>query len=438
MTSTQRQEPPGTPLDAPDFHDLGETDDTLDYMARAFRQLGDTYRVHAPARASWTWVIRHPEDVKHVLVDNHRNYTKGVGIERVKLLLGDGIMTSEADRWRRQRRMMQPAFHRRAVEQFTDVIRRSSDRMVARWEAAAARGHAINLTESMSEMALEIMLRAIFSDDLDRLVTDLQDNPFMVVARERRRDPKFAFDFRRLAAHVLELLQRRRESRPCRRDLLQALVDATDAGSGRGMSGREIVDEVLTLVVAGHETTASTLCWAWWLIAQHPEVEARLWREHLAARRADAGSFADLQSMPYTLQVLQETMRLYPAGWMLTRRAIGPDRLGSCAVPPGADVFLSPYFVHRHPGFWENPERFDPDRFGMTRADRRHRFAYIPFGAGPRHCIGENFAVYEMMLHLQGAVRRVRLIPTEPGPVAMEARINLRPARDLYMRVEKR
>ena len=142
--------------------------------------------------------------------------------------------------------------------------------------------------------------------------------------------------------------------------------------------------------------------------------------------------------MPYTLQVLQETMRLYPAGWMLTRRAIGPDRLGSCTVPPGADVFLSPYFVHRHPGFWENPERFDPDRFGMTRADRRYRFAYIPFGAGPRHCIGENFAVYEMMLHLQGAVRRVRLIPTEPGPVAMEARINLRPARDLYMRVEKR
>jgi cytochrome P450 len=438
MTSTQLQRHSGTPPDAPESHDLGATDDSLDYMARAFRRYGDTFRVYAPSRASWTWIVHHPDDVKHVLVTNHRNYTKGVGIDRVKLLLGNGIMTSEADRWRRQRRMMQPAFHRTGIERFGDAIRRANDAMLERWEHAAASGQTVNLTESMCELALESVLRAIFGEDLDRLALDLHDNPFMVVARQPQRDPKFAFEFRRLTGLVLERLRRRQELMPPRSDLMQVLMEATGAGSGRSMSEREIVDEILTLVVAGHETTASTLCWTWWLIARHPAVEVRLIQEHSAAADVDVRGFDDLGSLPYTRQVLQETMRLYPPGWLLTRRAIGSDRLGGYDVPAGTDVFLSPYLVHRHPGFWDNPERFDPDRFDAARAARRHRFAYIPFGAGPRHCIGENLAVYEMMLHLKGTVRRLRLRTTEPGPVAMEARINLRPARDLHMRVEKR
>ncbi|MCM2311798.1 MAG: cytochrome P450, partial [Steroidobacteraceae bacterium] len=208
--------------------------------------------------------------------------------------------------------------------------------------------------------------------------------------------------------------------------------------SGQGINERELIDEILTLVVAGHETTASALNWTWWLLSQHPDVEQRLHAEHDRVGDLEAASYDDLERLPWSRSVLQESMRLYPPGWLLTRRSIGPDRLGGYALPPGTDVFLSPFMVHRHPAFWDNAESFDPDRFGVGRAEGRHPFAYLPFGAGPRHCIGENFATFEMMLHLNGAARRFRLRPVTPGPVALEARINLRPARDIYMRVETR
>jgi enediyne biosynthesis protein E7 len=215
-------------------------------------------------------------------------------------------------------------------------------------------------------------------------------------------------------------------------------MESVDPQTGQGMSERELLDEILTLVVAGHETTASALNWTWWLLTQHPEVERRLQDENDRVGDLGHASYDDLERLPYTLAAIQESMRLYPPGWLLTRRAIGPDRLGGCAVPPGTDVFISPFMVHRHPAIWDNAASFDPDRFGAGRAEGRHRFAYIPFAAGPRHCVGENLATFEMMLHLNGALRRFQLRPVVTGPVALEARINLRPAQDVHMRVETR
>jgi enediyne biosynthesis protein E7 len=419
-------------------HDLGSTDESIDLMMRWFRELGDTYRVFAPNRNAWVWVIHHPDDVKRVLVTNHRNYTKGVGIDRVRLLLGNGIMTSEGEFWRRQRRMMQPAFHRKVIEKFAGVIRSLSMDMLDRWDAAAVRGEPVNITDSMSELTLTVVLQAIFSEDLGKLIRDLHDNPFMVVTKESKRDPKFAYQFRQLGRHVLELVRERRAANVRHFDFMQMLMDATDPDTGESMNERELMDEVLTLVVAGHETTASALNWTWWLLSRHPGVEERMHAEQDAAGDLGLATFADLDRLPYTRQVIEESMRLYPPGWLLTRRAIGPDRLGGYDMPPGTDVFLSPYVIHRHPKFWETPEAFDPDHFDPVREEGRHKFAYIPFAAGPRHCIGENFSVYEMMLHMNGATRRFRMREIDSGPVAVEARINLRTARELYMRVEKR
>lgn len=422
----------------PEAHELGATDESIGRLLGWFLEHGDTYRVFAPRRGAWTWVIHHPDDIRHVLVGNHRNYTKGVGIDRVRLLLGDGIMTSEGEFWRRQRRMMQPAFHRRVIDRFAATIRQCNESLLARWSVAAGRGEAVNLTHDMSRFTLEVVLQAIFSDDLDRLVTDLADNPFMVVSRESRRDPRFAYEFRQLGRLVQQLVRERRASGRRCFDFTQMLMEATDESTGRGMDERALLDEILTLVVAGHETTASALNWTWWLLAQHPQAEHRLQEEQ--DRLGDPGdaTHADLARMPWTLAVLKEAMRLYPPGWMLTRRAIGPDRLGGYALPAGTDVFVSPYVVHRHPAIWDNAEAFDPGRFGAGREDARPKFAYIPFAAGPRHCIGESFSIFEMMLHLNGAARRFRLRPVAPGPVALEARINLRPAQDIHMRVEKR
>jgi len=426
--------PPGPAIQ----HDLGSTDESIELMTRWFHEHGDTYRVFAPGRGSWTWVVHHPDDVKRVLLTNHRNYTKGVGLDRVRLLLGNGIMTSEGEFWRRERRMMQPAFHRKVIEKFAGEIRRLSDALLERWAAAAERNDPVNLTESMSELTLTVVLHAIFSEDLSKLVTDLQDNPFMMVTRDPRRDPKFAYEFRQLGRHVLELVRERRRTGRRHFDLTQMLMEASDPDTGATMSERELMDEVLTLVVAGHETTASTLNWTWWLLSRHPEVEARVHAEQDAMPESRLVTYADLEKLPYTMQVIEESMRLYPPGWLLSRRTIGPDRLGGYDVPPDTDVFLSPYVIHRHPRYWENPEAFDPGHFDPVRSEGRHKFAYIPFAVGPRHCIGENFSLFEMMLHMNGATRRFRLREAQPGPVAMEARINLRTAQDLYMRVEKR
>ena len=428
----------GDPPTVPEAHELGATDESIGRLSGWFREFGDTYRVFAPLRGAWTWVIHRPDDVKRVLVTNHGNYTKGVGIDRVRLLLGDGIMTSEGEFWRRQRRMMQPAFHRRVIDRFAAAVRRCNEALLARWSVAAARGEAVNLTHDMSRFTLEVVLQAIFSDDLGRLVTDMADNPFMVVSRESRRDPRFAYEFRQLGRHVQQLVRQRRASGRRCFDFTQLLMEATDAGTGRGMDERELLDEILTLVVAGHETTASALNWTWWLLAQHPQAERRLQEEQDRVGDAAEMTHADLERMPWTLAVLKEALRLYPPGWLLTRRSIGPDHLGGYALPPGTDVFVSPYVVHRHPAIWDNAEAFDPDRFGAGRADSRPKFAYIPFGAGPRRCIGESFSIFEMMLHLNGAARRFRLRPVAPGPVALEARINLRPAQDIHMRVENR
>jgi cytochrome P450 len=438
MSHSLRRSAQGDPPSISEPHDLGATDDSLDRMLEWFAMHGDTYRVFAPMRSGWTWVIHHPDDVKRVLVTNHRNYTKGVGIDRVRMLLGHGIMTSEGEFWRRQRRMLQPAFHRRVIQRFAGMIRARNATLLERWAGAAAAGEPVNLTRAMSEFALEIILHAIFSEDLGRLVGDLADNPFMLVTRESKRDPRFAYEFHQLGKVVQRIIRSRRATGRREFDFTQMLMESVDAETGQGMNERELLEEILTLVVAGHETTASALNWTWWLVTQHPEVERRLEEEHDRVGDLDFASYDDLERLPCTLAVIQESMRLYPPGWLLTRRAIGPDRLGGHTVPPGTDVFISPFMVHRHPAIWENAASFDPDRFGAGRSEGRHRFAYIPFAAGPRHCIGENLATFEMMLHLNGALRRVRLRPVVTGPVALEARINLRPAQDIHMRVETR
>ena len=439
MTLSPRRLPSDDPPGPTVSLDLGETDDSIDRMLQWFAAHGDTYRVYSPGRDSWTWVVHHPDDVKRVLVTNHRNYTKGVGTDRLRLLLGNGLITSDGEFWRRQRRMMQPAFHRKVIERFARVIHELNGALLERWDTAAERREYVNLTQGMSELALDVVLHSIFSEDLGRLVTDLNESPFMMVTRETKRDPRFAYEFRQLGLVVQQIIRQRRAHGKRHFDFAQMLMESRDPDTQAGMSERELLDEILTLVVAGHETTASTLNWTWWLLARHPDVEQRLHEEQDRVGRLGAGAtYADLERLPWTLAVLQEALRLYPPAWILTRRAIGPDKLGGYAVPPGTDVFVSPFLVHRHPAFWDNAESFDPARFIAGRDATRHKFAYLPFGAGPRHCIGENFSIFEMALHLNGAARRFRLRPVDTAPVTMEARINLRTTRDIQMMVERR
>jgi cytochrome P450 len=433
--ATPQPEPPEAELQ----FDVGSTDDSLERMIELFARHGDTYRVYVPSRHSYTYVIHHPDDVKRVLVSNYRNYTKGTGIDRIKLLLGKGIMTSEGELWKRQRAMMQPCFHRRVITRFADLIAQANERFIARWEALAARGELVNVTEEMSDLTLEIVMRSLIGRDLERVTLELGANPFEVVAKDSARNLQFVYKFRSLTGLVQKLIARRR-AQPDEEhfDYLAMLLSARDKETGRPMSDGELIDEILTLIVAGHETTASGLNWTWYLLSQHPEAEARLHAELDAAPELPAPSLVQVEALAYTQQVISEALRLYPPGWVLSRRTIEADVLGGYPVPARTNVLLPLYLVHRHPRFWKDPEVFWPERFAPEHEAERPRFAYMPFAAGPRHCIGETLALFEMFVHLYKVARRYRLRYVPDKPLELEAGINLRTRHPLHMRLEAR
>lgn len=414
--------------------DLERGDDKPGRMRKLWQRYGDCYRVHSQTRAADTWVINHPDWVKRVLVSNHRNYVKGVGIERVRVLLGNGIMASEGERWRRQRRMLQSAFHRARIEGLFGIWLRQAVALAERWQAAARAGEAVDVSAAVSETTLRAVLEALFSEDLDALERAHGGNPFLLVSSEGRRDLQFAVRFRALGRLVLELAGRRRRERRFPPDLLSHCLQVRDKSTGEAMPERLLVDEILTLVVAGHETTAAALNWVWYLLASHPQVYERVSEE---GRLLDPGQVPDwsrLESLQWIPRVIQEALRLYPPGWLYTRRALEADRFGDYRLPAGSDVFICSYLLHRHPDYWERPDEFLPQRFAPQQAAQRHPYAYIPFSAGPRHCIGETFAMSEMMVHVAVLAARLRFQAPAGGPVALEADVNLRPREHLWLR----
>lgn len=431
--------PTPQPPEAPEPFDVGATDDSLEVISRLFAQLGDIWRVYSPQRKSHVWLINHPDDIKRVLLSNHKNYTKGIGFDRVRILLGNGLVTSDGELWRRNRYMMQPAFHRRVLTQFGEMIDAANDRFLARWAAEAGRGEKINVTSEMSVLALEVIIRAIFGKDLEVLEAQPGGNPFDLFTDESARDLRFAYRFRQLTKLIAQLIERRRGEPPeSHFDFLGMMMNARDKETGIGMSDRELIDETTTLIVAGHETTANTLNSAWYLISQNPAVEALMHAEIDAMPEERAPSLSRMEELKYTHNVLDETLRLYPPVWIFSRRAIEADMLSGFELPAGSDLLLSPYHLHRHPRYWKDPDAFRPERFDAAHEAERPRFAYMPFSAGPRHCIGEAFSFYEMLIHLSKVGRRYRLRFEHEGPIEYEAQVNLRTRHPLFMTLEPR
>lgn len=425
-----RRLPPGpqTPLD------LERAADKLQHMHSLWRQYGDCFRVRAVSRPADTWVITDPDWVRRILVSNHRNYSKGIGIERVRVLLGNGLMTSEGGQWRRQRRLMQAAFHKPRVETFFAIFLQQANKLADRCLAAARNGQAVNITEAVSETTLMAVLQALFTADLHRFEDKQGNSAFQLVSGDHRRDLQFAVRFRALGRLVQEIIHTRRREQRFPADLLSHCLLARDKASGEPMTDKQIVDEVLTLIVAGHETTAASLNWVWYLLATHPESFHCL---HEALRDFDLKATPDWASLarlqPVT-QVIKEALRMYPPGWLYTRRALDDDCFGDYHMPAGTDVFINSWLLHRHPRYWERPDEFIPARFSPRQDAQRHRYVYLPFSAGPRHCIGESFAMAEMTIHLAVMARRLRPEPIAGGAIALEAEVNLRPCDPLYLR----
>lgn len=403
-----------------------------------WQQYGDCFRVPALSRTADTWVITEPDWIRRILVTNHRNYRKGIGIERVRVLLGNGLMASEGEQWRRQRRLLQPAFHKAALEGYVPIFHRHAQLLAARWRQAAHAGQAVNITEAVSETTLAAVLEALFSEDLTGFCDAQGHLPFQLVSEERQRDLQFAVRFRALGATIRAVAEARRRERRYPPDLLSHCLLTRERGSDAPMNDRQLVDEVLTLIVAGHETTAASLNWVWYLLATHPE-QFRQLGDSLTRYDVDSvPGWETLQQWQAVTRVIREALRLYPPGWLYTRRALQDDRFGDYRMAAGTDVFICSWLLHRHPGYWEAPQDFRPERFTPEQEARRHRYAWLPFSAGPRHCIGETFAMTEMLIHVAVIAAQLRPVPLDSRAVALETGVNLRPRDPLYLQFEVR
>jgi cytochrome P450 len=397
------------------------------------------------------YVVHHPDHVQHVLVENNRNYWKGRAFNRASFVFGRGLVLNEGDSWLHQRRLISPAFsHARVtglVPIMADVVRRKAEQ----WQAHARAGEPVEMVREMMTITLEIIARTMFSlgvtdTDVQRMAAAFQ----VILNHVSLRFATFWLSDRiplpgaaraRAAIGVLEevvarVVAQRRASGERPDDLLSMLLDAQDADTGQGMSERQLRDEVLTTLFGGYEATADGLAWTWHLLARQPEADARFRAEVDAVVTGDTPTGEELARMDYTRRLIMESMRLYPPFWWILRSAHGDDVVGGTRIPAGATVLVVMYATHRHPEFWDDPERFDPDRFLPDAVAARHRHAYVPFGTGQRACVGRHLAMLETPLVLAMLARRFRPVPVAGRPVAYRAEASLRARHGVWMHLQ--
>jgi cytochrome P450 len=399
------------------------------------------------------YLIYHPEDVKHVLQENHFNYNKDLFTYHVlNPVVGSGLLTNDGDSWLHQRRLMQPAFHRKRLATYATLMEEATESMLAGWQVHENAAEPLDIAEEMMHLTLRIVGQALFSLDLSqetstvgqavttlvKLLGDYVYAPFPPISVPTSRNRHMQAAIHELNTVVSTVIRERHELDTDTGDLLSMLLAARDEETGEGMNDQQARDEVMTLLLAGHETTANTLIWTWYLLSQHPEVENRLHSELATVLGGNTPTVEQLPDLTYTWMVLQEALRLYPPAWILSRKALADDELGGYHIPQGSMVILSPYATHRHPDFWEQPEVFDPERFTPERVAARPHYAHFPFGGGPRLCIGSNFALMEAQLILATVSQRYQLRLMPDHPVVPEAKITLRPRYGMPMMVQQR
>jgi len=394
------------------------------------------------------YFFNHPDHAKHVLADNASNYRKGVGLVQARRAIGDGLLTSEGELWKKQRRMIQPVFQNKRISRMDSVIAAEAAEMVKRLRERAGAGP-VDVCGEMTALSLGVLGRTLLDADLGafgmighafeavqdqamfELVT-LSAVPMWVPLPKQLRFRKARKELQRVVDHlVADSLAKGGE----RDDVVSRLIASTRAESDPRVGQIRMRDELVTLLLAGHETTASTLSWTFHLADRHPEVWERLRAEAVEVLGDRLPTYEDLARLRYTAMVVDEVMRLYPPVWMLPREAIADDEVGGYHVPAGADVLISPLTLHRNPAFWDDPDRFDPERFDPDRPSNRPRYAYIPFGAGPRFCVGNHLGLMEATFVIAMVARELRLTAVPGYEVVAEPMLSLRVRGGLPMNV---
>jgi len=452
QTPRQAPSPPGTFL----MGHAGEMlRDAAQFLLRAHADHGDIVRLRLGPRVAFA--LFHPDHVSHVLVKRRDNYTKqSRGYVKLRHVLGNGLLTSEGDFWLSQRRLMQPAFSAGRLAGFAAAMVTATEEMARSWESPAEQGDAIDVADEMMRLTMRIVGETLLGTDVTGEASDVGAALTLVIDEVSRRihtpwnfrerlpvasNRRFERAIQVLDRSVQKIIDEHRAqpSRAARSDdLLTMLMTVRDEETGSQMSDKQLRDEVMTLFLAGHENTAKALTWTFYLLSQHVGVRSRLQQEVDTVLGSRSATAEDLPKLSYAKLVIQESMRLFPPVWGLARMTMQDDQIGDVTIPAGSPVLLSQYVTHRHRGFWDNPEGFDPDRFLPERSEGRHPYAYFPFGAGPRICIGNHFAMIESVLILATVTSRWSLNLIPGRPVIPEARVTLRPKHGLFMAAEPR
>ena len=422
---------------------------TLGFWYELWQEYGDVARAKMGPQALMQFV--RPEHVQHILVKNKDNYVKGFSHDGLRIPLGCGILTAEGDLWRRQRQLMSPTYTPRAVQRFAGIMLDATDKMLARWREIPA-GRPVSINHEMMRLAMSVISRSIFTVDIGEDFAEAGDALTQILdfASERSVSPVSLplsvptpgnRRMNKALATIDEFLYgiiASRRQKPPGDDLLSLLMQMRDEETGEGMSEKQLRDEVLITFFAGHETTAQLLTWAWYLFSQHPEAEERFHAELAEKLGGRSPGAEDVEELPFTRMVMDETLRLYSPVAIMARDAVADDEVGGYQVPAGCIVTVSPYMTHRHPEFWERPLAFHPDHFAPEQVEGRPRYAYYPFGAGPRVCLGKHFALLEGALVLAevGQRFRPRLVPGQEVKPHWSG--TLRPDRDVMMVLEER
>ncbi len=426
--------------------------DMLGMLTRVFAEHGDRVRLRFLYENAL--FIAHPDDLYKVLISDQKNFAKRTrGYKAMHSLLGNGLVTSEGDFWLRQRRIAQPSFHKKRIRGFADTMAAVAAEKATTWAADPGDGGHVDIADEMMEVALDIvgltLLSTRLADHSDEVGPALElvmrdvirrvQEPLvfpLAVPTPHNRKVRQAIDTLHEVVH--DIISERRNSSDNPPDLLTMLMEATDEDTGEQMSDAQLRDEVMTIFLAGHETTANALTWTFFLLAEHPDVEAQLHEELdrvLPDRRIP--TVDDLSDLKYTRMIIDESLRLFPPVAMIARRTNETYRFDDIEVPPDTFILFAPYVTHRHPEFWDDPERFDPERFREKDPDRP-RFAYYPFLGGPRQCIGNTFALMEAQLVLATLASRFRFHRLTEGPPGLDLTITLRPEGGMPMRLQAR
>ena len=445
-----RAEPPRRPPSPPPFHKFRRVvAEPHLVFHEMLREHGDFMRWRGLYEI---YVVNHPDFIRPVLSRGHEHFSKRIIDYRVmSRVMGTGLVTSDGPLWAGQRRLMQPVFSNRNVAGFDETINGLTSTLMSRWDARTG-GEIVRIDREMAGLTFRIVGATLFGADIERHSGEVAEILEIINLRPQElrglmtlvswiptpHNLKWRRALKRLDRIVHDVIAARRRAGSSGDDILGRLLGARDEETGKGLDQTQIRDEMVTLMLAGLDTSAHALTWTLYLLATHPEVESRL-VEHLAAHLKGAlATAADLPRLPYLKQVVQESMRLYPPVWAIARRAEQEVPFGEHVLPAKAYVAVIAYALHRHPEFWPDPDRFDPDRFDPDRAGARHSYCYLPFGAGPRTCIGAGMAMLEIQLVLAQIVQRFRVHVVPDHPIETLAKVTLKPRYGMPVTLSRR